>query len=50
MQSDIEINNYLTAQGWKVIRFWSEEVEKNLDLCVAKIEKEIGLRGNITCQ
>jgi DNA mismatch endonuclease (patch repair protein) len=46
MQRDIEVNNYLASQGWKVIRFWSKEVEKKLDLCVAKIEKEIALRQN----
>lgn len=45
-QRDIEVNNYLTSQGWKVIRFWSGEVEKELDLCIVKIEIEIGLREN----
>ncbi|HEY9168928.1 MAG TPA: very short patch repair endonuclease [Lutibacter sp.] len=47
MQRDIKVNNYLKLQGWKVIRFWSGEIEKNLDLCVTKIEKEIGLRENL---
>jgi DNA mismatch endonuclease (patch repair protein) len=47
IQRDIEVNNYLKSQGWKLIRFWSEEVEKNLDSCIAKIEKEINSRQNI---
>lgn len=45
IQRDIEVNNYLTIQGWKIIRFWSEEVEKNLDSCIIEIQNEI-----INCQ
>ncbi|MHB1107208.1 MAG: very short patch repair endonuclease [Lutibacter sp.] len=41
MQRDIEVNNYLIAQGWKVIRFWSTEVEKELDRCISVIQKAI---------
>ncbi len=40
-QRDIEVNNYLKKQGWKVIRFWSKEVEKELDKCIAIIQKAI---------
>lgn len=40
-QRDIEVNNYLKVQGWKVIRFWSAEVEKELDNCIAIIQKAI---------
>ena len=29
IQRDIEVNNYLTAQARKVIRFWSKEVKKS---------------------
>jgi G:T-mismatch repair DNA endonuclease (very short patch repair protein) len=25
---DVEVNNYLESQNWKVIRFWSHEIEK----------------------
>jgi DNA mismatch endonuclease (patch repair protein) len=45
-QRDIEVNNYLESQNWKVLRFWSQEIEKNLDDCVAKIQSEIALRQN----
>jgi DNA mismatch endonuclease (patch repair protein) len=41
MQRDVEVNNFLKTQGWKVIRFWSKEVEKELDKCIAKIQKAI---------
>lgn len=40
-QRDIEVNTYLESQNWKVIRFWSREVEKNLLDCIAIIQQEI---------
>ncbi|MBF2707483.1 very short patch repair endonuclease [Flavobacterium soyangense] len=44
-QRDIEVNNYLTEHGWTVMRFWSKEIEENLDDCVAKIESKIVSRA-----
>jgi DNA mismatch endonuclease (patch repair protein) len=41
IQRDIEVNNYLESQNWKVLRFWSEQIEKNLQDCVTKIQSEI---------
>lgn len=41
IQRDIEVNKYLTIQGWNVIRFWSKEVKKDLNSCISKIQKEI---------
>lgn len=32
------VNRFLVDKGWKVLRFWSQEVRKNLELCVKKIE------------
>lgn len=46
MQRDIEVNNYLESQTWKVLRFWSAEIEKNLEDCVATIQSEIISRQN----
>jgi DNA mismatch endonuclease (patch repair protein) len=46
IQRDIEVNNYLESQNWKVLRFWSAEIEKNLDECVATIQSEIISRQN----
>jgi DNA mismatch endonuclease (patch repair protein) len=43
-QRDVEVNNYLESQNWKVIRFWSHEIEKNLESCIAMIQQEITLR------
>lgn len=43
-QRDVEVNNYLESQNWKVIRFWSHEIEKNLENCIAIIQQEITLR------
>ncbi|WP_415581290.1 very short patch repair endonuclease [Flavobacterium longum] len=38
---DKEVNEYLENQGWTVLRFWSEEIKKNLDEVVATIERII---------
>jgi DNA mismatch endonuclease (patch repair protein) len=46
IQRDIEVNTYLESQNWKVLRFWSAEIEKNLEDCVAKIVSEIISRQN----
>lgn len=44
IQRDIEVNNYLESQNWKVIRFWSHEIEKKLEDCIDIIQQEIALR------
>lgn len=36
------VNDTLLKNGWQVIRFWGEEIKKNPDLCVLKIEQAIG--------
>ena len=41
IQRDIEVNNYLESQNWKVLRFWSVEIKKNLQDCITKIQSEI---------
>jgi DNA mismatch endonuclease (patch repair protein) len=35
------VNETLFINGWYVIRFWGEEIKKNIDLCMFKIEKAI---------
>jgi len=42
IERDIIVNQTLQKQGWKVIRFWGEEIKKNLDLCILRIEQSIG--------
>ncbi|KIQ24229.1 restriction endonuclease HpaII [Flavobacterium sp. MEB061] len=41
MQRDIEVNAYLESQNWKILRFWSNDIKKNLDSCILEIEKAI---------
>lgn len=42
MKRDEEVNEKLEKDGWKVLRFWGEDIKKKTDLCVAKIIHEIG--------
>lgn len=46
MKRDLLVNKTLKDQGWKVIRFWSKDVEKKLPLCCAKILQTFEKRKN----
>lgn len=46
MQRDIEVNAYLKSQNWKILRFWSNDIKKNLEDCIAIIQQEIALAQN----
>lgn len=35
------VNSNLSEKGWIVLRFWSKEVEKDLEKCVSKIEEVV---------
>lgn len=37
IQRDIEVNNALKGRGYLVLRFWGEEIKKNLDNCIETI-------------
>lgn len=41
IQRDKEVTKELTKQGWKVLRFWGNDIKKNLLFCIFKIEEEI---------
>lgn len=41
IQRDIEVNEKLSEEGWKIFRFWGREIEGKLDLCTRKIERQI---------
>lgn len=41
MQRDIEVNAYLESQNWKILRFWSNDIKKNLDSCILEIQKAV---------
>lgn len=43
MKRDIEVNAHLLSNKWKVLRFWSKEIQKELEACVEKIKQEIEL-------
>ena len=41
IERDKEVNTELTKQGWKVIRFWGNDIKKNLLFCILEIEEAI---------
>jgi len=41
IERDKEVNLHLKKEGWKVLRFWGRDIEKNLETCVKKIERKI---------
>ncbi|MNE69501.1 DNA mismatch endonuclease Vsr [compost metagenome] len=43
IQRDEEVNAFLISENWTILRFWSKEIEKNLEVCLAKIEGTIML-------
>jgi DNA mismatch endonuclease (patch repair protein) len=46
IQRDKEVTEYLLSINWKVIRFWSKEVKKNLSSCLEIIQQEISTIKN----
>lgn len=40
-ERDEEINKRLLFEGWTVIRFWGDEIKKNVDECVKVVEEAI---------
>lgn len=44
---DKNVNETLKTGGWEVIQFWREEIKKNLNLCICKIEQAVEKRKNI---
>ena len=43
IKRDKIVNKILKEQGWKVVRLWGKDIQKNLNKCVNKIEKKIGV-------
>lgn len=41
MQRDKEVTEKLTSEGWTVLRFWGNEIKKNLSQCADKIESVV---------
>jgi leucyl-tRNA synthetase len=40
-ECDKERSNYLESFGFKIVRFWNEEVNKDMDKVIEKIRKEL---------
>ena len=43
---DKEVNEYLVSHGWKVIRFWGEQIQNNVAGCADIIENELYTQAN----
>lgn len=41
IQRDKEVNEELDKQGWRVLRFWGKDIQKDLLSCILKIENVI---------
>ena len=41
MQRDIEVTEKLTSDGWTVLRFWGNDIKKNLHSCADQIERVV---------
>lgn len=48
MQRDDEVNKYLKFLGWTVVRFWGDDIKRNIDGCVKVIE-EIIFEQQVSC-
>ncbi len=41
IERDKEVNIELKRQGWRVLRFWGEQITKDLKSCIQAVEEEI---------
>jgi len=39
IKRDKEVNMKLKNEGWKVLRFWQKDIEKNINFCIEEIKK-----------
>lgn len=44
MARDREVNEHLTADGWKVLRFFGKQIKSNVDECVRVIAETVAAR------
>lgn len=47
IERDIEVNEHLKGEGWIVLRFWGNEIKKDVQGCADKIENAIKERKNV---
>ena len=41
IKRDRIVNKKLIKEGWKIVRFWGKDIEKNVLFCIEKFEKTI---------
>jgi len=46
IQRDIEVNEALKAEGWKVLRFWGKEIKNDVSACADIIEQAVKESNN----
>lgn len=46
IRRDKKVNRSLKKDGWLVLRFWGRKIDKNLDVCVKKIEEALKRKRN----
>ena len=45
MARDEEVNEHLASKGWKVLRFWGKQIQKDVAGCAKINEKEVNRNG-----
>ena len=45
IRRDMEVTGRLKAEGWTVLRFWSNDVVKNTPYCAEKVKEIVQARG-----
>ena len=46
-EKDLRQANYLKSQGYKVLRFWENEIIENMDNCVRIIRDNLSLQSDL---
>ncbi|MFP9113510.1 very short patch repair endonuclease [Flavobacterium sp. RHBU_3] len=41
IERDKLVNSYLAKEGWTILRFWSDQVKKDVNMCVQRIIYEV---------
>lgn len=44
MERDRKVTEILTSEGWTVLRFWGNDIKKNLTKCADKIESVVSAK------
>lgn len=39
IQRDVDVNTFLQAEGWTVVRFWEEDIRKDPNQCALEVKK-----------